>query len=132
MHNHIDDTGGHLRISHAVGQLHDMKSLARTAAITLAILGVLITVATGGLLGDIRAAYGAGLILIVLAGHMVIAWGAARGHLTLYRLIETRFAELNGRLDAELNDRLAAIARHEERNSEVIGDLLADELRRRR
>ncbi|MUN41503.1 hypothetical protein [Actinomadura litoris] len=118
-----------------------MRSAATGAGIAMVILGpvgMAIALTAGGQLADVRAAYLAGVCCILLAGHMVVAVGTRLGALTLLRhqlamerLAEQEHAALRGEIDG-LKELMAHLHDSQERQIELIGDYLEDQLRPRR
>lgn len=96
------DDGRH-RISAEADRIETRITAAATGATVLLIVagtvGTGLALTLGGSLGDARAAYSAGLVAIILAGHMVIAVGALRGHLAIVRFTRSSFEGLHKRLD---------------------------------
>lgn len=86
-----DDTNGHFNTNRAKTQMMMMMQASRILIGVFGIGGISVSLLALANAQDIgwTAAFQAGLLCIGLAGCMTIAAGALRGHLTLFKLIET-------------------------------------------
>jgi hypothetical protein len=123
-----DHTRGHYSSIKARTRLESRAYGARVAAIVFAILGGVLVAASilATELDDYPrlALLNGGLACFIWAGHMVVGWGAVGGHLTIFRLVE-HCTEVGV-------DKMETAIGLEERNGQIIGDVLEDDLRRRR
>lgn len=122
-----DETSGHYNTIKARTNLENREEYSRIVMYLLAIIGA--TIIGGSCVAGIdsfarMAVFNGGLAITILSGIMLIATGASHGHLVVFRIVETRTDELSDKLDRGIE-----VGAH---NGEILGDVLEDELRRRR
>lgn len=123
-----DVTRGNYNIIRAKAHLEDREQAARLVAVFAAIIGALL-VGAAILASDMDlfariALFTSGQTCLIWAGIMIVGWGASGGHLIVVRTVEQCNRQVIEKMDTAISVG--------ERNGQIIGDVLEDEISRRR
>lgn len=84
-------------------EMENLRSGARIVGVLAAVAGLALCFANAEAIGRL-AAYNAGLLMLVWTGHMVIAGGALRGHLSIFRLVRWADRRIQARVDEKAQE----------------------------